>query len=145
MKTPNCMHIACYRPDENERGRNLPNASCDRQKEAQSESENEYAEEENHFSVRKRRATKDRAERHRPLAKCTVCSHPLFEYVQVFEHPSLGVALCFYCHSSIKAKANDVNVDQAPGVCDQTDVCSWCCGMNEDEDGSELFGCDTDG
>ena len=111
-----------------------------------------------HLVVRKRKVTKDQAERMRPLATCTVCSHPFFDCVEVYEHAALGVLLCYYCASATSAAAaataevdgvkpsdGGAAVGRTASSGSDDDRCAWCAGSMGDEDESELFGCENDG
>jgi hypothetical protein len=109
-----------------------------------------YAEEGEVPALRKRRTLKDKAEPRRALARCTVCSHPFFECVDVYEHSVLGVSLCYYCHqaeeeATAEQEAGEAAADAASGSDAAAAPCSWCFGANEESDGAEAFGCDSEG
>lgn len=82
-----------------------------------------------------------------------MCAHPFFECVEVYEHPTLYVAVCYYCHRAISAALNVTREEEATSATGQPeqpvksddDCCSWCFQLNGDDDDVELFGCDEDG
>lgn len=98
------------------------------------------------YISRKHRADKDKKESRRALDCCTCCKHPFYEYVAVYEHPTLGVALCYHCHSIIRKQMEDANSDNKPlNDVGDDDKCSWCWGLNDDDGENELLGCERDG
>ncbi|KAL1525513.1 hypothetical protein AB1Y20_020369 [Prymnesium parvum] len=93
------------------------------------------------YVTRKWRTKKDKAERHCPLATCTACGHPFFECVQVYEHPTLRVALCSYCFRK-QSSATDGEAAMESGDAGR---CEWCAELEADDASFELFGCDEKG
>ena len=86
------------------------------------------------------------------LPECTSCRQPLYECVDVYAHPLLGVSTCLYCY---KDAGGELSAEEAKAAPKQTlsdlvakaatakeDVCMWCSGNCRAPGHTELFLCD---
>ena len=80
----------------------------------------------------------DGSGRHKEVLECTACRNPLYDNVDVHRHPTLGVAVCYYCCKNSTTADNDAPTDGAPTDGAPTDAptdgasaedkCMWCMG-----------------